>query len=58
MLCRDFVVFSSFVAGRGNVGQTNYGVANSAMERICERRRQDGHPALVIQWGLVGEVGT
>jgi fatty acid synthase len=29
-------------AGRGNGGQSNYGFANSAMERICERRRADG----------------
>ena len=28
-----FVVFSSFSCGRGNAGQTNYGFANSVMER-------------------------
>lgn len=37
-----FVVFSSVSSGRGNAGQANYGYANSAMERICERRRSDG----------------
>ena len=37
-----FVAFSSLTAGRGNGGQSNYGYANSAMERICERRRADG----------------
>ncbi|KAL1473650.1 hypothetical protein MTO96_038544 [Rhipicephalus appendiculatus] len=31
-----FVAFSSLSSGVGNVGQTNYGYANSAMERICE----------------------
>ncbi|KAJ8891049.1 hypothetical protein PR048_010558 [Dryococelus australis] len=52
-----FVVFSSVVSGRGNVGQANYGMANSAMERVCERRQADGLPALAIQWGAVGDVG-
>ncbi|RZC42203.1 KR, adh short, Thioesterase and/or PP-binding domain containing protein [Asbolus verrucosus] len=54
---RYFVVFSSLSCGRGNPGQTNYGMANSIMERICERRKRDGFPALAIQWGAIGEVG-
>ncbi|EHH58444.1 hypothetical protein EGM_08298, partial [Macaca fascicularis] len=36
-----FVVFSSVSSGRGNAGQSNYGFANSAMERICEKRRHE-----------------
>ncbi|CAG2113120.1 unnamed protein product, partial [Medioppia subpectinata] len=52
-----FVAFSSLTAGRGNGGQSNYGFANSAMERICERRRADGLPGLAIQWGPIGDVG-
>lgn len=39
-----FVVFSSVSSGRGNAGQSNYGFANSAMERICEKRRHEGLP--------------
>ena len=39
-----FVMFSSVSCGRGNAGQTNYGFANSSMERVCERRREDGLP--------------
>lgn len=39
-----FVVFSSVSCGRGNAGQTNYGFANSTMERICEKRRHNGLP--------------
>lgn len=58
VICRDFVVFSSYVATIGNVGQANYTMANSAAEMICERRRRDGYPALAIQWGLIGEVRT
>ncbi|XP_049271383.1 fatty acid synthase [Rhipicephalus sanguineus] len=53
-----FVVFSSLASGNGNVGQTNYGYANSAMERICERRSAHGLPGLAIQWGAIGDVGV
>lgn len=52
-----FVVFSSVSCGRGNAGQSNYGMANSIMERIIEQRHRDGLPAKAIQWGAVGEVG-
>ncbi|XP_076103743.1 fatty acid synthase-like [Mytilus galloprovincialis] len=56
--CLDwFIVFSSIASGRGNAGQSNYGFANSVMERICEDRKENGFPALAIQWGLVGDVG-
>ena len=54
---RHFVVFSSVSCGRGNAGQTNYGMSNSVMERICEKRAEEGLPALAIQWGAVGDVG-
>ena len=51
-LCRDtlewFVVFSSIVSGRGNVGQACYGYANSVMERICEVRHNDGLPGRLL----------
>ncbi|KAH6942266.1 hypothetical protein HPB50_002653 [Hyalomma asiaticum] len=53
-----FVVFSSVSCGRGNAGQTNYGYANSVMERICERRVAAGLPGLAIQWGAIGDVGV
>jgi fatty acid synthase, animal type len=52
-----FVVFSSVSCGRGNAGQSNYGMANSVMERIMEQRHSLGLPAKAIQWGAVGEVG-
>ncbi|NXO90855.1 FAS synthase, partial [Certhia brachydactyla] len=52
-----FVVFSSVSCGRGNAGQSNYGFANSTMERICEQRHHDGLPGLAIQWGAIGDVG-
>lgn len=53
-----FVVFSSVSCGRGNAGQSNYGFANSAMERVCEKRRHDGLPGLAVQWGAIGDVGV
>ena len=53
-----FVMFSSIVSGRGNAGQTNYGYANSVMERVCESRRRLNLPALAIQWGAIGDVGV
>ncbi|KAM4664019.1 fatty acid synthase [Discoglossus pictus] len=53
-----FVVFSSVSCGRGNPGQSNYGFANSTMERICERRRLDKLPGLAVQWGAIGDVGV
>ncbi|XP_067622493.1 fatty acid synthase isoform X2 [Eurosta solidaginis] len=52
-----FVCFSSVSCGRGNIGQSNYGLANSAMERICEHRRANGLPGLAIQWGAIGDTG-
>ena len=52
-----FVVFSSSACGRGNSDQTNYGWANSVMERICENRMADGLHGLAIQWGVLGQVG-
>jgi len=51
---RYFVVFSSVSCGHGNAGQTNYGMNNSIMERICEARVRDGLPGLAVQWGAVG----
>lgn len=56
-LLDHFVIFSSVSCGRGNAGQVNYGLANSAMERICEARQQHGLPAIAIQWGAIGDVG-
>nr|XP_023678449.1 fatty acid synthase isoform X2 [Paramormyrops kingsleyae] len=55
---RHFVTFSSVSCGRGNAGQSNYGFANSTMERVCEQRRHDGLPGLAVQWGAIGDVGV
>ncbi|XP_062142806.1 fatty acid synthase [Drosophila sulfurigaster albostrigata] len=52
-----FICFSSVSCGRGNIGQSNYGLANSAMERICEQRQSSGFPGTAIQWGAIGDTG-
>lgn len=54
---KQFVIFSSVSCGRGNAGQSNYGMGNSIMERIMEQRAKRGLPAKAIQWGAVGDVG-
>lgn len=54
---KHFVVFSSIACGRGNIGQSNYSMANSVMERIVEERQRDGLPGKAIQWGAIGDVG-
>lgn len=54
---KHFVVASSVSCGRGNAGQSNYGMANSMMERICEKRHKLGLPAKAIQFGAIGDVG-
>lgn len=41
--CDWFVAFSSVFVIRGDIGQSNYAYANSAMERICEKRKRDGY---------------
>ena len=53
-----FVAFSSVSCGRGNAGQTNYGFANSVMERVCEARKKDGLSGTAVQWGAIGDVGV
>lgn len=53
-----FVVFSSVACcGRGMAGQTSYGMANSVMERVIEKRVSDGLSGKAIQWGAIGDVG-
>lgn len=52
-----FVAFSSISTGRGNPGQTSYNFANSILDCICEKRRQEGLPGLSIQWGVIGDTG-
>ncbi|KAF7494447.1 Fatty acid synthase [Sarcoptes scabiei] len=52
-----FIGINHTFCGLGNPGQSNYGYANSVMERICDRRRRDGLHGFAIQWGPIGDVG-
>lgn len=54
---RHFVVFSSIACGKGNNGQSNYAFGNGVMERICEKRVEEGLPGMAIQWGIIKDVG-
>lgn len=38
-------------------GQANYGFANAAVDTLALCRKQDGLPALAIQWGPIADVG-
>ena len=52
-----FVLFSSAASLIGSPGQGNYAAANAFLDTLAYYRRQQGYPALCINWGRWGEVG-
>ncbi|MBV9712027.1 MAG: SDR family NAD(P)-dependent oxidoreductase, partial [Ktedonobacteraceae bacterium] len=52
-----FVLFSSAASLIGSPGQGNYAAANAFMDMLAHYRRQQGYPALCINWGRWNEVG-
>ncbi|MCQ0041894.1 MAG: type I polyketide synthase [Bombella sp.] len=52
-----FVLYSSFTAEIGNLGQSSYMAANSYLNALAENRRQQGLPAMAVGWGAIGDVG-
>jgi thioesterase domain-containing protein/acyl carrier protein len=52
-----FVLFSSISSVTGNMGQSNYAVANAYLDGLAALRKTMDLPAIAINWGAWGEVG-
>ncbi|MGR5066592.1 beta-ketoacyl synthase N-terminal-like domain-containing protein [Photobacterium sp. DNB22_13_2] len=52
-----FILYSSVTAVFAGMGQSDYTYANAWLDAVAERRRQQGLPALAVQWPAWSETG-
>jgi acyl transferase domain-containing protein/surfactin synthase thioesterase subunit/acyl carrier protein len=52
-----FVLHSSLLSLTGSIAQANYTAGNAFLDALCDHRRAEGLPAMVINWGPWAEAG-
>ncbi|WP_308312750.1 SDR family NAD(P)-dependent oxidoreductase [Streptomyces sp. ISL-11] len=55
--CDLFLLYSSTSATVGQATQAPYAAGNLYLEALTRQRRQLGHTATTLRWGVIGEVG-